>query len=373
MITIRICPNCGSTNDDVGPVCRKCGALLPVGNRPPRMRVPFNINAQTQPTPQPAPQPAPQRPTNVNPNPSVQFFSGNKKQEEPVNTQPAPPSQPATLQAPQVDTSHLNQQATGTVHKDNLSNIPAHLNAIPREGLQEIEPIPFRSTIIPQGGISSPQSPQGNLQSIPAPGGQLATQPVPQPSPQPAPQPAPKQPQASKESINRLEDEMSGLLSVLSSQIDVPKEKKAETKAKVQEEIVEKLPPSSMNDILKELLTLDNRIEASALIQDDGTILASAVTSSITDGLFSTIGRTLTLISTDILNGLGAGDLLSITIRGEYGLLNLAPIDVGHPNVKKMVLIMFSSAKVKSGIVNIAINLVKKQILDYLGISNGSK
>jgi len=36
---MRICSNCGASNED-SPICRKCGALLPVGTRKKRIRIP---------------------------------------------------------------------------------------------------------------------------------------------------------------------------------------------------------------------------------------------------------------------------------------------------------------------------------------------
>ncbi|MHA1497150.1 MAG: hypothetical protein ACTSRT_06335, partial [Promethearchaeota archaeon] len=35
-----ICSNCGATNNEAkGHICRKCGALLPVSTKPPRVRI----------------------------------------------------------------------------------------------------------------------------------------------------------------------------------------------------------------------------------------------------------------------------------------------------------------------------------------------
>ena len=35
-----ICSNCGTTNNETdGRICRKCGALLPSSNKPPRMKI----------------------------------------------------------------------------------------------------------------------------------------------------------------------------------------------------------------------------------------------------------------------------------------------------------------------------------------------
>ena len=35
-----ICSNCGTTNNEQsGRICRKCGALLPIANKPPRIKI----------------------------------------------------------------------------------------------------------------------------------------------------------------------------------------------------------------------------------------------------------------------------------------------------------------------------------------------
>ena len=105
------------------------------------------------------------------------------------------------------------------------------------------------------------------------------------------------------------------------------------------------------------------------IIKTDGTILASAISSRISESLFTTIGMNLSMIGTDIIEGLDAGVLKSISVRGTEGVLELAPIDRENPNVKDMLLILFSHPKDKSGIIVFAVNIVKKQIKEYLGLS----
>ena len=120
-----------------------------------------------------------------------------------------------------------------------------------------------------------------------------------------------------------------------------------------------------MNQILEDLLKLDVNIEASAIIKSDGMILASAISSRISDSLFATIGQNLTMIGTDIINGLSAGKLKSISLRGSKGVLDLAPIS----ETNDMLLLIFSNPKVNSGIIVLAAKNVKKQVKEYLGIS----
>ncbi|MFX1572547.1 MAG: roadblock/LC7 domain-containing protein [Promethearchaeota archaeon] len=163
----------------------------------------------------------------------------------------------------------------------------------------------------------------------------------------------------------KLEKDMTEVLSFLSKKISV---KKLEVHKPVKKtEPKKKIPPTSMNEILKELVNLDSNIEASAILKTDGEILASAISTRISDSLFATIGMNLSMIGTDIIEGLSAGTLKSISVQGSNGVLSLAPIDIRNPNLKDMILILFSDPKVKSGIISFAVHIVKKQVKEYLG------
>ncbi len=161
---------------------------------------------------------------------------------------------------------------------------------------------------------------------------------------------------------------MSEVLGFLSKKIIVNKIKLKEPKSTSQKEPKNKLPPASMNEILKELITLDSKIEASAIIKTDGTMLASAISSRISESLFGTIGINLSMISADIIDGLSAGALRSISVRGTEGVLDMAFLDLETSSLKDMILILFSHPQVKSGIISIAMNLIKKQVKHYLGL-----
>ncbi|MHA1148880.1 MAG: hypothetical protein ACTSR8_11640 [Promethearchaeota archaeon] len=378
-----ICSNCGATNSESdGRICRKCGALLPIGNRPPRIRVAFNKKEEKKIQQQDQILAQQQSTIRSAPNPEVQFFSHkeNFTQKMQPNLQEIPKVQ--AINTPKISATSHAGSTLQQGEQANLSKIPDNLNEIPRtSGLQEITPSPFRSTIIPHGGISSPQIAARQLESIPERGSIMSATPASNPPPQVKsrdhnPHLQLKKPQDSETSLvahKRLEEEMSGLLSELSNQFYIP-ETKTEKKNIMHEKLTEeKLAPTSMVDILKELLTIDNRIEAIALIQNDGTILSSILSSNITDGLFSTIGRTLSIIGTDIISGLNAGELRSISIRGTDGLLNLAPINMDSLHVKSMFLIMFSNKRVKSGVITIASNKVKRLIKQYLGLDHQEK
>jgi len=123
-----------------------------------------------------------------------------------------------------------------------------------------------------------------------------------------------------------------------------------------------------MNEILKQLLSLNLHIEASAILKGE-KVLASAISSRISETLLTTIGQNLNMIGSDIINGLSAGKLKLISIKGTDGVLDLAPIDLENSTMKDMILILFSYPKVKSGIISFAVNIVRKQIKEYLGIN----
>jgi len=163
----------------------------------------------------------------------------------------------------------------------------------------------------------------------------------------------------------KLEKDMTEVLSFLSKKITV---KKLDLPKPIEKKEPEKkIPPTSMNEILKELISLDSNIEASAILKTDGKILASAISTRISDSLFATIGMNLSMIGTDIIEGLSAGTLKSISVQGSNGVLSLAPIDEKNPSLKDMILILFSDPKVKSGIISFAVHMVKKQVKEYLG------
>jgi predicted regulator of Ras-like GTPase activity (Roadblock/LC7/MglB family) len=227
--------------------------------------------------------------------------------------------------------------------------------------LQEITPKPFQSPILSSSKDTISDAFSELKQSV-LDGGEEKSKPT--------LVPIPTKPQENTESVSkqkRLEKDMTDVLSFLSKKISVKKlDSEVPPPAKTEPE--KKIPPASMNEILNELITLDSRIEASAIIKTDGTMLASAISSRISESLFSTIGMNLSMIGTDIIHGISAGALKSISVKGSDGILDLAPIDTESPNLKDMILILFSHPNVKSGIISIAINVIKKQIKYYMGL-----
>lgn len=238
--------------------------------------------------------------------------------------------------------------------------------------LQEITPKPFQSSIL-SVKKDSQATPSTSIDPISDAFLKLKQSILEEEKEKPKPSlvPIPAKTSEAEVSISkqkRLEKDMTEVLSFLSKKISVKKLEPPVAESKTKKEPEKKIPPSSMNEILNELITLDSRIEASAIIKTDGTMLASAISSRISESLFSTIGMNLSMIGSDIIHGLSAGTLKSISVKGSEGVLDLAPIDRGSPNLKDMILILFSHPKVKSGIISVAINLIKKQIIYYLGL-----
>jgi len=323
-----ICTNCGSSNKDDNHICRKCGALLPVSDKPPRIRL----------------------------------SSGKKDRKgaksKKIVIEPQKIDKPLHLELQEIpkDESLPNEEVIshGTPTSPNgeiAININQGAKEYNDEGteeiLKEIAPKPFKGSIIASKNVFSSAIDKSR-----------------------EPTPKTKLPPTDSSLLKQkqLEEDMTKVLKFLSNKITV-KKLPSEMKPEFEEKKEKMIPPSSLNEILKELLKLDLHIEASAIIQKDGTILASAISSRISDSLFATIGQNLSMIGSDIINGLSAGRLMNISVRGTNGVLDLAPIDIASPLGKDMVLIILSNPRVKSGIINFAAKIVKKQVKDYLGIS----
>ena len=360
-----ICGNCGATNsDETSRFCRKCGALLLVSSKPKRIKIP-KITSQGQEEEIPT--------TSINnvkdiqiknkeyesenqpPGGQLAFFASkskkdNKAKQMELNAIPQPNFKQSlaknSLSSPVIfETEEF---------KRDLEEIPFEIiddnKPEKKEYLKEIKPKPFNGTII---SSQKPYSP-----------------PVAQ-APQKISSASRTQKIISEDSAlkqKRLEEDMLDVLNVLSkklkvSKIEVPKKSVLKVK-----EAEEKIVPSSMNEILMQILNLDTFIEASAIIKGDGTILASALSNRISDSLFLTIGQNLSMIGNDIIEGLSAGKLNSISIRGTEGILDLAPIDKKIPELKDIILMIFSHPRVKPGIIVFAVGIVRRQIKEYLGI-----
>lgn len=315
LFTIIICQNCGATNQDVK-FCRKCGALLPVSSKSQRLSLSSKKAKKEQ----------------------GQKLKDLDLQEIPKETE-------------QIDDVSIEDKNLEDIKDEGvqLNNVPESEQLLKEEEevLKEITPQPYKSSIMTQNSVSSSKL-NGETKNEKA------------------------ELESSLLKQKQLEKDMTEVLGFLSKKITVKKLDVPKSKAK-KEKVSEKIPPTSMNEILSRLLTLDLHIEASAIIRSDGTILASALSNRISDTLFATIGQTLNQIGADIINGLSAGYLKSISVRGAEGVLDLAPIDPINKeseNIKDMILVIYSHPKAKSGVINFAINIVKKQLTEYLGIKN---
>jgi len=331
-----ICSNCGATNNEAkGHICRKCGALLPVTTKPPRVR----IETKKQPVKKVRQTPS---------KPQIKPQEKSIKQPKSFELQEIPKVKVLPSNEPKVEDN--SSETESEEYFDDFSKEEEE-EEIERVTLKEITPGPFKGSIIAQKNVYG-----GNIKSkIEKPDHSMKSAKLDENT-------------LSKDSFIRqkqLEQDMSKVLKFLSEKISVkglPRDK-PEEKREVKKE-KESIPPASMNEILRNLLKIDLNIEASAIIKSEGTILASAISSRISDTLFGVIGQNLYMIGKDIIEGLNAGKLQNISVRGSGGVLDLAPIS------QDMLLILFSNPRIKSGIIYFAASIVKKQVKQYLGLND---
>lgn len=357
-----ICQNCGTTNNEnVNKVCRKCGALLPIPSKQLRVREQKTTREKKK--------------VKKETKKPVKTSTETKKKEK-LDLQEIPKEPEIINDSKQLQ--EIPAPSNEVLKKKSKTEINSHSEEIESEILQEITPQPFKGSILDShnDGASQVSKPFRSIRSkdtISEAFLELKSSVMEEQEEKPSVPLVPVSDEVSKSDSavmkqKQLERDMTEVLGFLSKKISVKKLEFPKGKTKKEEELHEEIPPSSMNDILKRLLTLDLNIEASAIIKTDGTILASAISSRISDSLFATIGMNLSMIGSDIIEGLGAGTLKSISLKASNGVLDLAPIDKENPRVKDMFLILFSHSKVKSGIISFAINIVKKQLKEYLGL-----
>jgi len=352
-----ICQNCGTTNNEaITNTCRTCGALLPVSSKSSRSR---RIKTDKK-------KKEKQKPTEQ---PPIESGELEDIGEEKLELQEIPKEE--KLIGEEVELQEIPKPSIEEVESKTPPKKEEVSEATKSEILQEIPAQPYRGTILnSQRGFQPPPRSTNAISDAfmelknSVIDGQEKKQSVPL-------TPIPSETTESNAAVLRqkqLEKDMTKVLGFLSKKISVKKLEIPEsaTTEKIKEK--EEIPPSSMNEILKRLVTLDLNIEASAIIKTDGTILASAISSRISDSLFATIGMNLSMMGSDIIEGLDAGKLKTISVRGSEGVLDLAPIDKEDLSVKDMILIILSHPKTKSGIISFAVNIVKKQIKEYLGL-----
>jgi len=329
---VIICSNCGATNNEAdGHICRKCGALLPISNKTPRIRIATKKKEKE-----------------------------NLKSDKPVKDEEQffKPSKSELHDIPLTEDIHVKTASKANVESSEIINtqdseylVKIEENEQDKEILKEITPTPYKGSIIADKGIYGvkPQEKINEEKKITKGSSSVS--------------------ESALVKQKQLEEDMTKVLKFLSKKVTVKPLDDLKNIPVAKEKKVKELTPSSMNEILRNLLKLDMHIEASAIIQKDGTILASAISSRISDSLFGTIAQNLSMIGNDIIEGLDAGKLMNISIRGSEGILDLAPIDTKGKLKNEIVLIIFSHPKVKSGIIHFAVNIVKKQIIEYLGLS----
>lgn len=333
-----ICSNCGTTNNEQsGRICRKCGALLPISTKPPRIKI-SSKKAEKQ---------------------QIKEKRAPPEKKKQSTTPKRKPSKQNSVAKPEILDLHEIPKPAKKFKKelaeDSAENEYSELDE-DGEILREIKPQPFRGSIIADKGVyGHPQQTEiaSNLKTTTSQSASISSPNM----------------ETTLVKQKQLEEDMSKVLSFLSKKITVKPLTPIKKEEKVKKKPEKVIPPSSMNEILKDLLKLDLHIEASAIIKKDGTILASAISSRISDSLFATIAQNLSMIGNDIIEGLSAGKLLNISIRGTNGVLDLAPIGSKEAMGDDMILIIFSHPRVKSGIIHFAVSIVKKQVSQYLGLS----
>ncbi len=346
-----ICSNCGTTNNEsAGSVCRKCGALLPRSRRPPRMKIATKskeiLESQGEKTKTQAKKktqaPKPQK------KPSIKKKPAKTKS---LDLHEIPKAKAKHIEIIEDSIDDEEEEITEDYFDEDLDDVEED-----RDFLQEIAPQPFRGSIIVDKGVygQPKQSKKVSHSKVKKVRQDAVTS---------------ENTESNLLKQKQLEEDMTQVLSFLSKKITVKPLKPVKKGVTASTKPKDSIPPSSMNDILKDLLKLDLHIEASAIIKKDGTILASALSSRISDSLFATIAANLSMMGVDIIEGLSAGTLLNISLRGTDGVLDLAPISFKNLPGNEMILIIFSHPKIKSGIIHFAVSIVKKRVKQYLGLS----
>lgn len=158
---------------------------------------------------------------------------------------------------------------------------------------------------------------------------------------------------------------MTGALQALSKELGIKSTPQKSTAPKngLDEIVVEDVQPQTMNEILMRLPEIDPYIEASSLVKRDGTILASAISRRMSDTLFATVGSTLGRIGEDMINAVESGEMKYVALHGSTGILYLAPV------LQDILLVILTSPRSKSGIVNVAVHKVRGLLKQYLGMN----
>ncbi len=174
-----------------------------------------------------------------------------------------------------------------------------------------------------------------------------------------------QQPPASTGGKDTLEKAMKQELETFKDKMDLlpkaPAVKKKEEPAAVKDELPFK-EPENLGDVLRELIKVDPSIKASALVKRDGTILASAISSTLSDSLIAIIATTVTTVGSDIMFATEAGDLKYITFGGTNGIVHIVP------TIGDIFLIILTGPNSKQGIISVVAKQVEKGVKTYLNL-----
>lgn len=362
---MKICTNCGTLNAEEKNLCKNCGAILPLSSENPELKISLgasddieentesqqNIPEDTQP---PQSEGNHQNHEKYGEQSIFMTQSGNKG----GNSKETPPS-------PEPPSNHENTQSSNSQGQSISSSTGDWANSMEheyesnqgqREFLEEIEPAPFNRSHLDsdskKSSKSHDQETKTTKKQISSHSGNQETVSV------------------SPERQKRLEKDMKNVLSFLSEKLpsieNYSEEGNNKELSKKRVNVEKNIKPETIHDILKQLLRIDKNIEASAIIKQDGEKLASAISTRISDNLFKTIGQNLSMIGSDIIDGLNAGSLRSISVRGTEGVLDLAPVSQDDPILKNFILIIFSNPNVKSGMIQIAIKKISNQLKEFI-------
>lgn len=310
-----ICPNCGTTNQNSSKYCRKCGSSVSSLSSPPKMKIPIinttdeKIGRHKQET-------------------------GKQLEERPriINNVPKQIENDEVWNPNDIDdeSSRFTLKEIPKVSEGNINEIKERNSS---SALQEISPQPFSLQKIP---TIQPSNQVNIKKDIKTPKGEELT------------------------------SAMTGAMQALSKNIPIKKKLTRPSQVDVKTQLKNKhdaITPSNLNDILKNISRLDTNIEASAIINPEGIILASALSERVNDSLFASIGKTLSVIGEDVVKALNTGELKSVTINGTHGKFSLAPI------VSDILLLILCNPQVKAGIIHIAVGKFKKQFMEYVGLN----
>ncbi|MBN2157568.1 MAG: hypothetical protein JW776_16090 [Candidatus Lokiarchaeota archaeon] len=349
---MRICTNCGTTNPDSTGACKKCGSPIKPVN---------SVVVRTN-----------YRKTNKTNQKTEQHNDFNPVQQQINNPKHDLPSQMSSANTPKITNLEYKFHSPKVAEKksSNQSGLP----------LEPIPPTPTENFVIPRPIIpkksnydnSSPREENSpivlsnktiqntDLQAIPQ---NLHREQTQRENRSSYSNPIDSSNQIpimafSTQSIQsqQIEQEMTSIMDSLRVS---PLPKSSSNKKGHSQEDDSKLDttiPNSLDDILINLSQLDLNIEASALVNVDGNIIASAISERIDDFLISTITNTLGTISQDVMASLESGDVKFVSIFATKGILFLSPI------MKNLFLVLYTSSDAKIGLINLARMVVKKKI-----------